>query len=381
MNASGNGKQIQRSWAFLGRLLIKALILLAIFNLLFLLLNPLSLLGSVSGYNVFFPGRERLPFGEDIERSYNISILQLEAMLNSHAISAGDKPNDEYRVLLIGDSSVWGFLLPADQTLSAAINERHYRREDGRIVRAYNLGYPTLSLTKDLLFLNMGLRYEPDLILWFITLESLPLKKQLTSPVVQYNPEPVNALLEAHSLQLSTSDAQFIEATFWERTIFGQRRALADLFRLQFLGVMWAATGIDHDVPETYDQPADDQSPDLEFQGFEEGEMAESDLGFKFLSAGVNAVGEVPLIFINQPIFIAQGENSEIRYNEFYPRWAYDAYRSMLAQVAGEQGWNYLDLWDAVPADAYTDSAIHYSPQGVEAVVERISQEIIFVPK
>ena len=378
MNTSGNGKH---PWAFLGRVLSKTLILFVIFNLLFLWLNPLPLIGPVSGYNLLFPGRKRLPFGEDIERSYNISILQLEAMINSHVISSGEKPEDEFRVLLMGDSSVWGFLLPPDQTLSAVINEQNIRREDGGVVRAYNLGYPTLSLTKDLLFLDMGLRYEPDLILWFITLEALPLKKQLTSPVVQYNPELVNALLDAHSLQLPSSEAQFIEPTFRERTIFGQRRALADWIRLQLLGVMWAATGIDHDVPENYDRPAEDQSSDLEFQGFKEGEMTEADLGFEFLSAGVNAAGDIPVIFINQPIFIAQGENSEIRYNEFYPRWAYDAYRQMLVQVAAEQGWDHVDLWDAVPAEAYTDSAIHYSPRGVQAVVEKISQEILLPAK
>ena len=215
------------------------------------------------------------------------------------------------------------------------------------------------------------------MILWFITLEALPLKKQLTSPVVQQNPEAVKTLLAAHNLQLSTAEARFVEPTLWERTIVGQHRALADWVRLQLLGVMWAATGIDHDVPAQYEHPSDDQSSDLEFQGFEEGEMAESDLGFAFLRAGINEAGSVPVIFINQPIFIANGENSEMRYNDFYPRWAYDAYRQMLARVAAEQGWGYLDLWDVVPSDAYTDSAIHYSPRGVQAVVERISQEIL----
>ncbi len=43
-------------------------------------------------------------------------------MFASHEISAGAKPADEFRVILIGDSSTWGFLLPADQTLAAYLN-------------------------------------------------------------------------------------------------------------------------------------------------------------------------------------------------------------------------------------------------------------------
>ena len=33
-------------------------------------------------------------------------------MFASHELSASAKPADEYRVLLIGNSSTWGFLLP-----------------------------------------------------------------------------------------------------------------------------------------------------------------------------------------------------------------------------------------------------------------------------
>ena len=37
-------------------------------------------------------------------------------------------------------------------------------------------------------------------------------------------------------------DRRFVEPGFLERTIAGQRRALADLIRLQLYGFSWAAT-------------------------------------------------------------------------------------------------------------------------------------------
>jgi len=62
-------------------------------------------------------------------------------------------------------------------------------------------------------------------------------------------------------------------------------------------------------------------------------------------------------------MLISEGANSDIRYNSFYPRWAYDAYRRWLHEQRDRQGWLLLDLWDALPdAECYTDSAVHLTP-------------------
>ena len=60
--------------------------------------------------------------------------------------------------------------------------------------------------------------------------------------------------------------------------------------------------------------------------------------------------------------------NSDIRYNSYYPRWAYDVYRHMLAGQSAVEGWEILDLWDVLSSDEFTESAIHYSPAGVDQV-------------
>lgn len=359
---------------FARNVLLKALILFGILNLVFLWTKPLPTLGRISAYNSILPGRTRLPFGEDSERSYNISILQLEAMQTSHEINDGEKPKDEYRVLLVGDSSVWGFLLHPGETIGAQINGLNLMTKDGQRVRAYNFGYPTMSVTKDLLFLEMGLKYRPDLILWFVTLESLPFKNQLTSPILQHNPGPVRALIDLDSLGLDSQDEAFVELSLLEQTLVGRRRELADLIRLQFYGLMWAATGIDHYIPETLERPSNDQPNDMIFHDYEEGSMPEEAIAFQILKAGVQAAGDVPLVLINEPIFIAQGANSEIRYNSYYPRWVYDQYRERIAELVELEGWSYVDLWDEVPPDEFTDSAIHYSPDGVARVVDRIRE-------
>jgi hypothetical protein len=354
------------------RILIKALVFFLLFNLLFLRLDSLPILGRISAYNVVYPGRLRLPFGEDLERSYNISILQPGAMLRSHVIGDSPKSDDEFRVVLIGDSSVWGFNLGPNQTLSAAMNQANLHTPNGERVRVYNLGYPTMSITKDLFFLELGLKYQPDMIFWFITLESMPRTKQLNSPVLQYNADMIRELIQQYDLNLDPQDSSFIEPTLYDRTLVGQRRELADWVRLQLLGVMWAATGMDHDVPQPLPHPSEDVDPELAFQGFQPEELSTEDLSLEVISAGIQAAGEIPVLLVNEPIFIARGENHEVRYNSFYPRWAYDQYRIWMGQITNERGWMYLDLWDLVAPDEFTDSAIHYSPEGVRTTVERL---------
>jgi hypothetical protein len=120
------------------------------------------------------------------------------------------------------------------------------------------------------------------------------------------------------------------------------------------------------------DLPADD-----EFQSFAPGSLAEGDLAFDVLGAGIERAGDIPVIVINEPIFISQGVNSAIRYNFYYPRWAYDTYRALLADVAREQGWQLLDFWDSLPQSEFTDSAIHYTPDGVKMLADQLAGYVV----
>src|SRR5690606_38873355 len=123
-------------------------------NLLFALAYPHGFRSSATLYHSVLPARERLPYGED-PRSYNLSMNDLDAMFASHAISA-PKADDEFRIVLIGDSATWGILLQPHETLSAQINAANLTLADQRRVKAYNLGHPLLSLSKDLLILDQA---------------------------------------------------------------------------------------------------------------------------------------------------------------------------------------------------------------------------------
>lgn len=359
---------------FLRNVLLKGLALFLALDLLAAAL-PAGL-GKLSLYNSLFAGRERFPFGEDSARAYNLSLFDLDAMFASHILDRGAKPADEYRVIVIGDSSAWGTLLRPEETLAGQLDAAHLAVCDGRAVRVYNLGYPTISLTKDLMVLDYALRYQPDLVIWPLTLEAFPMDRQLTSPIVANNAARVDDLIARYNLPLDPADPNLVRPTFWDRTLVGQRRALADLFRLQMYGVLWSATGIDQTYPADFTPAQTDLDADVTFHGMSGPLLDETQLAFRVLEAGMNARRDLPILLVNEPMLISAGRNSDLRYNFFYPRWAYDAWRQEMQARAAAEGWNYLDLWNLVPADQFTNSAIHLTPAGEALLAARLAQSI-----
>ncbi|MGB8214775.1 MAG: hypothetical protein WCE68_14555 [Anaerolineales bacterium] len=363
------------SGPFLRNVLLKGLALFILVDLALVAVNPAGL-GQISLYNHVFPGRLRFPFGEDSAQAYNLSLFNLDAMFASHVIAAGPKPADEYRVLIVGDSSTWGILQRPEQTLAGQLDAAGLS-VCGKTVRVYNLGYPTISLTKDLMVLDYAMRYQPDLVIWPVTLQAFPLDTQLNSPLVANNAARVDALISRYALPFSPEDPALVRPTFWDRTLIGQQRALADLFRLQMYGVLWSATGIDQTYPADYVRAQTDYNTDATFDGMRPPTLDETKLAFDVLEAGLRAAGKTPVLLINEPMLISTGKNSAIRYNFYYPRWAYDQWRQMMLQKAADQGWNYLDLWNLVSADQFTNSAIHLTPAGEALLAGQVEQSIL----
>jgi hypothetical protein len=228
------------------------------------------------------------------------------------------------------------------------------------------------------MILEAALRYDPDLVIWPVTLESFPKKVQIATPLVANNPHRVKPLLDQFDLRLEAYDSDFTASTFWDRTLIGRRRAALDAIQLQLYGVMWGATGIDQTYPEEY-TPAqrDFETDDDQFQGWDPPYLPTNLLATEILSAGANLAGEVPLLVVNEPILISTGQNSQVRYNHFYPRWAYDQYRQLMLERSSDADWAYIDLWDIIPPEEFTNSAVHLTPEGMAVYAEALLPAIL----
>ena len=150
------------------RLLVKALLLFILLNIIYAVIDP-PIYG-VSTYNVLFPGRVRFPFGEGSD-PYTVAVDNLDVMMASHAIAAA-KDAEEYRVVIIGDSSIWGEGLTPEESISGQWNQLN-NQCNHRKLKFYNLGYPHPSAVKDLMILERAMEYDPDMIVWFVTLNTL----------------------------------------------------------------------------------------------------------------------------------------------------------------------------------------------------------------
>lgn len=360
------------NWKFVLRVLIKATFLFILFNIIFAILQPMEILGGMS----LSSQRQRLPYGED-DRAYNLSMNNLPAMFASHEISQ-PKANDEFRVLLIGDSANWGILLKPEETLTGYINAEDYQTNDGRTITAYNIGHPIMSLTKDLMMLDYAMQYDPDMIVWLTTLESFALDEQLTPPIVQNNAQRVQGLIETYSLNLDIEKAEFVDPNFLDLTIVGQRREIADWLRLQAFSLMWTVTGIDQFYPDEYNLRSEDFDEDLSWHTFDEPtDLTTDDLAFDVIRAGIERAGDIPILLVNEPMFISDGANSDLRYNFWYPQWAYDQYRTLYNDLADTNNWNYLDVWDIIDGAEFTDSPVHLTPKGSQQLSDVVGQAIV----
>jgi hypothetical protein len=352
------------------RVIIKALLLFAAFNLLFALLDPP--IGKITAYNSLWPGRVRFPYAESPEYyslGYNAPVIEdFDAMFGAHILSAGPKPADEFRVLLLGDSSTWGGHVGPQDMLAGQFNRLGLVSCDGRRIKAYDLGYPWPSLLRDTLILDRAMQYQPDMIVWLVTLHSFE-KKPADRDFLVPHAERMAEVVARHQLKLPRAYSNPRSQTLWDKTLIAQRSRLKNLVLNQTYGAMWAATGIDNYNGLSADHPVFPQDVEADVSYFDYRSASDSpllvrSLMFDILRVGHEIAGRTPLIVVNEPIFIVSGRNSGLRYNDLYPRWAYDAYRQSLTDWMGARGYPFYDFWNVLPASEFSNEMFHRDPRG-----------------
>jgi hypothetical protein len=120
----------------------------------------------------------------------------------------------------------------------------------------------------------------------------------------------------------------------------------------------------------------EDLSDEVGFHDQQPPELEDASLSFDIIEAGINLAGDTPVMIINEPVYISSGANSDIRYNFYYPRWAFDSYRNKIRELSEQNNWIYWDFWDKIDPSEFTNSAIHISPNGTEEYATLISKAI-----
>jgi hypothetical protein len=146
------------------RVALKALILFAVFNVLFVAVPSMN----DFVFKLLMPKLDKFPVyalysDPSAEHGFGVqSVFDVGSLFNSHVISQGTKNPNEYRVVFIGDSTIYN-----GEFYSFINNQGSIC--GGKYLQAYNLGYHGTSATKDLIILQEAMKYSPDLIIWSVT--------------------------------------------------------------------------------------------------------------------------------------------------------------------------------------------------------------------
>lgn len=349
------------------RVLLKGVLLFLLLEYALVWLFPRA--GFLNVYAALNMKRERFPLSTASPADDAQDLGNLDAMFASHVVS-NPKARNEFRVMVLGDSAVWGLQLAPEQTLPAQLDSLDLDC-GAKKVRVYNLSFPRSSATKDLMILDKALQYQPDSILWLITWYTLMPKTRVDHWLVTQNPAEFYSLAQ----RFNFLPRDYARPTALD-TMLARNRALFRETRFDLYSLIELATGVQQ-IPGPPEVLPATLSRDITFEGLKPPTLRQSQVSLDQLADFYSLAGRVPVILINEPMLVMHGvPNSDVRYNSYYPRWVYDQYRQYLAQDAAEHGWNYLDLWNAFPSTYFTDTPLHLSPQGQHLLAQTLAPAI-----
>ncbi len=355
---------IIRPW----RVLAKGLAVFMIFEFAFYVFHP-----NLQWLNVYASPAlkwQRFPISTGAPEDRALDVANIDAMFASHIVSEPKAPN-EYRVLVLGDSAVWGIGLTPEQTLPGQMDALRLTCGN-KNVHVYNLSFPDSSATKDLMILDEAMKYQPDEIIWLITWYTLMPSARIDHILIRHNPAEYYKL--AYQFDFLPKNYQSPNLI---QQITEQNRTLFRVLRYQFYSLISIATGLNQ-IPGSPIELPTQLSSDPTFQGLKPPKLYAWRVSLDQVKDFYQNAGNIPVILVNEPTQILTNvPNSNIYYNVYYPRWVYDQYRQYVSNAAVENHWNYLDLWNIFPPSYYTDTPLHLNPQGETELAKMIAPHII----
>ena len=356
------------------RIVLKALLIVIVLNLAFAAINPH--VGRLSIYNGLVRGRERFPRG-GYDDAYNLGPQDLDATVAAHVISSRKAPN-EYRVVILGDSSTWGPLLAPSETMTGRLNSKRLSA-CGKSIRFFNLGYPDPSALKDFIILSRARHLQPDLVVWMLARESFTIGKLPTLYGAE-STDQLHALFEQYGL--SRYDEYLLPSpSLLDKTIFGQRRRLKRLILLQADGPLWDATGRDYQK-FTY-QPAiqvlDPIPSEPQPSSNNPASVPSTRRAFPVLDAAHRMIGDLPVLLVNEPRYLGLKKGNTNTAAASNLRKKYDDFRVQLQYYATLNNWSYVDLHDLVLPEDFTNNVFHLNASGEAKLARALSAKVLSV--
>jgi hypothetical protein len=361
-----------------GRVLIKALVMLIVFDAAQMIFDLAGTLDRALLYRSFTPTTERLGQANQIGDPI---WWTLDPLLDAHQIAQSKAP-DEFRVIFLGDSATFCLYCRSNEAIPSLFTQLN-ATIDGKRVVGYNLAYPGSDWLKDILILKHALKYQPDAIVWLVTAKGAgdqPLPQEPDAHLItRLNAAELPALAEQYNVD-TWETQRYADADAWyQRSIFTHGGRYRDWLILIARSLRNAALDPKRDLSQEYLLPGEPVTTKpvqavAEINSSLPGYGTFPNRQWELLRAGQQLANEagVPLLVVNEPTYIAGGPNTDVNYNSFYERNLYDRFRVALTEFTRQHSMTYLDLWDFLPAEDFSNTSLHYNLDGNRLVAQKL---------
>lgn len=367
------------------RVLVKGLIIFIVLNILLVLINP-PIRSFILFNNSLLPGGyQRLPVlwipdrHSDNQQFFERGFIdKIDLMLAAHEISGRAKAQDEYRVIIYGDSSVWGTALYPNETLAGQLNTMKLTTCDGKRIVTYNLGYPSNAALKDLVIMDQTQKYQPDVSLWLFSMLAFTQTRQIV-PFIEANPVYSREVITKYDLNIGTDQLPAENNSILDETIFGKRLDFHLLVNLYASRIITESIGTDDPRTESEQEIILQDTPrkTTDFYDIQQGDDINVKLALDTLPAAFK-IAEGNIIYVNEPIFTTTPVAGQVAYNSAFPIWIYDEYRSVVSSLAKKGNWTFYDYWNNFKDNSdFSTSLFHLRPAAEHSLALLVGQDLV----
>jgi hypothetical protein len=309
-------------------------------------------------------------------------VFWLDLLLRQHqlcwsAVSGGA----DARLILLGSSAVFGFPLPVEQSFGALLND-HFRR-DGIPARLFNLCSVFPYQLRDAVILHEALRYDPDIIVYPMTLSEFAHMAPVLFPpqLVEFFDRNRRALGEVVAERPAGLEDAFdhyrpMLELGTPPTLYERLREVGAFARISAAEhARFLARRLDPSLPlkplgktlttrqTKYDCAVTKQKAELDFDDWKSWSILEH-------LAELRSRRGVEVLVVHWPI---AHEPVGDCYNVRYPNDAERDFAAWMRVETQRLGLEYLDLHDFLPAEEFLDS-LHVSPEGHRKIAARMAE-------
>jgi hypothetical protein len=364
------------------RIVIKAIVLLLMCDALQITLNVAAAIDQWSIYTAFTPPTDRLGLADQIGDPI---WWRLDVLLDAHVIAQPKAP-DEYRVIFLGDSATFCLYCRSTEAIPQLFTELG-ATIDGQHGRAYNLAYPGSDWLKDILILKHALEYQPDAIVWLVTAKGAgdqPLPQEPDAHLItRLNADELPSLARQYGFE-TWETQRYADADAWyQRSIWTHGGRYRDWLVLIARSIRNALIHPRQDLTQEYLLPGEPVASkpiqavaeiNSSLPGYDRFPNRQWDV----LQAGQRMAREanIPLLIVNEPIYVGSGPNSDVNYNSFYERNLFDRFRTAMDDFTQQKDMAYLDLWNFLPPEDFSNTSLHYNLEGNRRVAEEVMRAL-----